>query len=107
MNVGRRWTVRDRFGHEIYLTHERWEHILEGHPEMRHHENQLRETVRSGQRQQVPLAPQKYRYSKSFASLPDDNTHVVALVLFRFDEGEDGQPVENNYVVTAFQKEVG
>ena len=33
---GRRWTVRDRYGNEIYLTQERWDHIIEptNHPEM-------------------------------------------------------------------------
>jgi len=33
---GKRWTVRDRYGYEIYLTEERWEHIIdpENHPEM-------------------------------------------------------------------------
>jgi len=33
---GRRWTVRDRYGNEIYLTQERWDHIIEStnHPEM-------------------------------------------------------------------------
>ena len=27
-------TVRDRWGNEIYLTDERWEHILERHEEL-------------------------------------------------------------------------
>jgi hypothetical protein len=31
---GRRWTVQDREGNPIYLTAERWQHIIEGnnHP---------------------------------------------------------------------------
>jgi hypothetical protein len=29
MIAGRRWEVRDRYGNDIYLTHERWEHIVE------------------------------------------------------------------------------
>ena len=29
MSAGRRWTVRDCYGNEIYLTHERWGHITE------------------------------------------------------------------------------
>jgi hypothetical protein len=34
-----RWTVRDRFGNEIYLTQERWEHIVLpfNHPERAAH----------------------------------------------------------------------
>jgi hypothetical protein len=31
---------------------------------------------------------------------------VVAIVLFRFEEREDGSVCRNNYVVTAFQKQV-
>jgi hypothetical protein len=31
-----RWTVQDKYGNSIYLTQERWEHIIEpiNHPEM-------------------------------------------------------------------------
>jgi hypothetical protein len=29
--VGKRWTVQDHYGYEIYLTEERWEHINEQH----------------------------------------------------------------------------
>ena len=44
MITGRRWTVRDRLGNEIYLTHERWEHIIESfnHPEMIFYEEHLK-----------------------------------------------------------------
>ena len=28
MVSGRRWAVRDRYGNEIYITNERWEHII-------------------------------------------------------------------------------
>lgn len=87
---GRRWTVQDRLGHEIYLTEERWEHILDGHPEMAGHEEALREAIRMGQRKQEPLAPQKFRYFRAFTGLPGGNTHVVGIVLFRFEEGDDG-----------------
>jgi hypothetical protein len=33
---GQRWTLRDRYGNDIYLTDERWEHITNprNHPEM-------------------------------------------------------------------------
>jgi hypothetical protein len=32
-----RWTVQDRYGNSIYLTQERWEHIVQSvnHPEMK------------------------------------------------------------------------
>ena len=107
MGSGRRWTVRDRFGNEVYLTDERWEHIIDGHPEMTGYEDALRDTIRLGQRRQEQLAPQKYRYARDFPDLPMGNTHVVAVVLFRFDESDDGRPVPNNYEVTAFQKQIG
>lgn len=29
-----KWTVRDRYGNEIYLTQERWEYILCYHSEL-------------------------------------------------------------------------
>jgi hypothetical protein len=36
MTASIRWAVRDHYGNEIYLTRERWEHIVEpiNHPEM-------------------------------------------------------------------------
>lgn len=109
MVVGRRWTVRDRYDNDIYLTEERWEHIIdpENHPEMEFSEENIKETIRSGRRSQDPLNPQKYRYIKSFDDLVEDNTHIVAIVLCRYKEGEDGQPVPNNYIVTAYQKVMG
>ncbi|MBI1297807.1 hypothetical protein GC175_22965 [bacterium] len=103
------WAVRDHYGNEIYLTAERWQHITEpiNHADMVHLASELQETVRSGQRRQDSLNPQKYRYSKAFDYLDDDNTHIVVIVLFRFRERADGQPEPNNYIVTAYQKEIG
>jgi hypothetical protein len=67
----------------------------------------LKETVESGERGQDALNPQKYRYVKVFADLPDDNTHMVAIVLFHFRQGEDGKPLPNNSIVTPYMKELG
>jgi len=108
MTSGRRWSVRDRYGSEIYLTEERWQHIIEpiNHPEMGVYEEHLKAVIRSGRRKQDPLNPQKYRYSQIFDDLVTDNTHIVAIVLFRFSEGENGRPVPNNYIVTAYQKAI-
>ena len=82
MAAGRRWTVRDRHGNDIYLTHERWEHIAEptNHPEMSAYEEHLKETILSGKRKQDILNPQKYRYVKAFDDLVEDNTHIIAIV---------------------------
>lgn len=76
------------------------------HPEMSAYEEQLKETLRSGVRQQDSLNPLKYRYVKAFTDLVQDNTHLVAIVLFRFRPDEIGKLLPNNYVVTAYQKAV-
>jgi len=103
-----RWTARNHYGNEIYLTRERWEHIIEpnNHPEMSDFDGPLKETIRSGKRKQDTLNPQKYRYVKAFEDLAEDNTHIIAIVLFRFKESEIGKPAPNNYIVTAYQKEI-
>ena len=106
---GRRWTVHDRYGNEIYLTQERWDHIIEptNHPEMAEFEERLKETIQTGARRQDPLNPHKYRYVKPFDGLAEDNTHIIAIVLFGFSEDESWRPVPNNYITTAYQKEIG
>ena len=107
--TGIRWTERDRTGHAIYLTQERWTHIIDAfnHPEMAACEAALRETIRTGSRRQDVLNPQKYRYSQPFPALPADNTHVVAVVTFRFQATATGALVPNNSIVTAYLKTVG
>lgn len=103
------WNVHDRYGNGIYLSQERWEHIIEpmNHPEMAACPDALRETIRRGRRRQDPLNPQKYLYVQPFDNLAEDNTHVVVVVLCRFRENAQGRPEPNNYVVTAYQKEIG
>jgi len=109
MAAGRYWTIRDPSGHTIYLTWERWDHItaLMNHPEMVRYEEHLQETVESGQRRQDGLNPQKYPYAKAFADLPEDNTHMVPIVLFPFRQGDDEKPHPNNSIVTPYMKELG
>ncbi len=106
--MSERFTVHDRYGNEIYLTLERWEHIIDeiNHPEMADCEENLKETIQVGNRRQDSLNPQKYRYFRAFDSLAATNTHIVAIVLFRFTIGNLGEPIPNNYVVTAYQKEI-
>ena len=108
MNASIRWTVTDRYGNSIYLTQERWEHIIEpiNHSEMAHIEDALKKTIQNGIRRQDALNPRKFRYSLEFPNLPLDNTHVVAIVLFSFRESESGDPLPNNYIVTAYLKEI-
>jgi hypothetical protein len=101
-----RWQVYDRYGNSIYLTQERWEHIIDplNHPEFVGQEEKLKETIQQGARKQDSLNPQKYRYTKAFDTLPMDNTHIVVIVLYRY-RAEAGQPTPNNFVVTAYQVE--
>lgn len=70
-------------------------------------EEELKETIKTGVRKQDSLNPQKYRYSKEFRNLPADNTHIVAIVLFGLHEIESGEIEPNNFIVTAYQKEIG
>jgi hypothetical protein len=108
MIEGRRWIEQDRYGNEIYLTEERWEHIVSptNHPEILDYENELRETIRTGRRKQEMLNPQKYRYSKQFDNLTAKNTHIIAVIFLRFTEDENGELLANNFIVTAYQKKV-
>lgn len=96
--------LKDRYGNEIYLTDERWEHITNpmNHPEMEECETALRETIRFGSRKQEMLDPQKYRYSRAFGDLAASNTHIVAVVIFRFSK----ELMPNNFIVTAYQKKI-
>jgi len=47
------------------------------------------------------------RYIMPFNDLSESNTHIVAIVLFRFGANKLGNPVPNNYIVTAYQIEIG
>jgi hypothetical protein len=77
------------------------------HPEMALDEEQLKETIQSGQRRQDALNPQKYRYVKALAEPPGGNTRIVAIVTFRFSRGDDGKPNPNNCTATAYVKALG
>jgi hypothetical protein len=106
MSQGRRWTVADADGNLVYLTEERWGHICRGHPVMAICEGFLRETIRRGRRRRDMADPQKYRYRLRVLNLPDGNTHIEAVVLFRVIVSDDDVDVANNYVVTAYTKDV-
>jgi len=92
--------VRDRVGNEIYLTDERWQHIIEFHPEMVDHRQQLFSTIKTGRRMQDALDPTLYTYSCYIEDLEKGFNHVVVVVKFGFTT--NGR--QNNFVLTAFQK---
>jgi hypothetical protein len=71
------------------------------------YEKHLKETIPSGQRRQDALNPQKYRDVHVLADLPEGNARMVAIVLFRFRQGDDGKPHPHNDIVTASMKELG
>jgi len=96
------WTVRDRFGNDIYLTLERWAHIVEQHPEVQPFFDLVAETIRLGRRRQDPYEPNGYEHYRAFSNLPDDNTHVVACVRFRWPTDAEGTVREEKFVTTAY-----
>jgi hypothetical protein len=72
--------VTDRWSNRITLTDERWQHIIEWHPELEGHEADVLETIRKGRRRQDPIDPQKYKYIYPVARLPFGLTHIVVVV---------------------------
>jgi len=99
-----KWTVRDRLENEIYLTEERWRHILESRPEMEPFLDEFLETIRTGRRKQDSLLPDKFFYHKRFEVLLPENNHLVSVVLFRFRTAADGTSQPNNFVVSGWMK---
>ncbi|MBF0396219.1 MAG: hypothetical protein HQK78_05570 [Desulfobacterales bacterium] len=104
----KRWETQDRFGNVIYLSHERWNHIVDeiNHPEMENYEDYIKLTLQKGHRKQEPLNPRKYRYYEFFEDLPGEVNMIVAIVLFGYDVNEHGETISNNFLATAFFKHV-
>jgi len=90
------WSVKDRWNHEIVLTYERWQHIVDGHWEMEDLLDKVLDTIRLGSRKQHPTDPNKYRYSKRFSDLPHGYTHIFVIVRL----------LPNRFVITAYPKRV-
>jgi len=100
----RKWTVQDRYGNTIYLTKERWHHILESRPELESFFEQFLEVMRTGRRKQDVLIPNEYCYFKQFDELLPENNHLIVVVVFRTQIDETGNYVPNNFVVTGWAK---
>lgn len=98
-----RESVRDKWDNEIYLTDERWRHIVETHEEMIGYRNHTLMTVRTGRRHQDAFDPSKYKYAKRFTDLPAEFTHVVVVVKFSWRATSQGVEVPNNFILTAYQ----
>lgn len=95
--------VRDRYGHEIYLTDERWNHIVDRHPSMIGYRDHLLATLRTGRRRQDPLDPSMFKYYAPFTDLEHHYNHIVAVVKFIEREMADAITRPNNFVLTAYQ----
>lgn len=104
MATGKAWTVRDRYGNEIYLTWERWEHIIapDNHPEVEPYFDKIAETIRLGRRRQDKYDPNGYQYYHVFPDLPDQNSHLITCVRFRWHTAADGTVFEEKFVTTAY-----
>lgn len=104
MVSGKIWTVHDRYGNEIYLTWERWMHIVDpdNHPEIESFSMYLAETIRLGQRRQDVFDANSYQYYRAFSELPGSNTHLVVCVRFRWRTLPDGSIQDEKFVTTAY-----
>jgi len=96
----KRWTVTDRYGNTIYLTEERWHHILESRPELEPFFDRFLETVQTGRRKQDALVPNEYRYFRQIDELLPENNHLIAVVIFNGSSKRStydfiAQPIEN------------
>ena len=90
------WSIQDRWGNEITLTAERWQHIVDGHWELAELRDRVLDAVRLGTRQQDEADPTKYRYAKRFSDLPHGYTHIFVLVRL----------LPNRFIITAYPKRV-
>ena len=104
MPKGKLWTEQDRFGNEIYLTSERWAHIIDpdNHPEMESFFEQIRETIQLGRRRQDAYDPNGYQYYRTFPDLPNANNHIVVCVRFRWRTNPDGTTRREKFVTTTY-----
>lgn len=94
--------AKDKYGNEIYITEERWQHVLERHPEMSDCYQMLLKTIRTGKRKRRKREPSKFTYTRKFKNLSKGNA-IVAIVKFSFKIVTDKE-IQHNYLLTAYQK---
>ena len=90
----RKWTVRDRYGNQIYMTEERWRHIVKRHEELAAHFDDVLDAIRQGRRSQDAILPYKYIYLWPCDRLLPEYNRIVVIVIFKEED--------NNFVVTAW-----
>ena len=78
------------------MTWERWDHILEFHPEMEPFFDEVRRTVQTVRRRQAALNPHKWFYVRwGLEGLEPWNNCIVVVVVHR--------PKAEYFVVTSYQ----
>lgn len=97
-----RHTVSDRWANEIYVTDERWVHILERHEELVGLFDEVIATLQYGKRRQEVLDPNRYRYYRPCGLLPPEFNHIVVAVVFRYQTSSTGIVQPNNFVTSAW-----
>jgi len=96
-----RWDVVDQAGRAIYMTYERWEHIIDKHVELEFRLDDVLDTIRYGRRKQTKRDPQTYIYYYEFDDLPEPYDTILVFVAFRYRQNND-TVVSNNFVTTAW-----
>jgi hypothetical protein len=94
--------VQDKYSNTIYLTDERWQHIVRRHPPLRNFKTEVLKTIRAGKREQSIYYPNKFLYRRAFKNLPLPYSHIEVAVIFG---AKGGKP--NNFVVTAYPIIIG
>lgn len=104
MASSKAWTVQDRHGNQIYMTWERWAHIIDpdNHPEVEPFFDLVALTIQRERRRQDKYDPNGYQYYHLYHELPDGNTHLVVCVRFRWSTHTDSTVEEEKFVTTAY-----
>jgi len=89
--------VKDRFGNVIYLTDERWEHIIKKHSKLNGCRPEVLSTVRSGKRKQDQWFPDKFYYTKKIHALQGRIKEIEVVVIFRWKMNKP-----DNSILTAY-----
>ena len=94
--------VKDRYGYTIYLTDERWQHIIERHSEMVRFRKEMLLTIKVGKRKKDPTDNTRVKYYKYFDNLPRPMNFIVVIVKLQTIILPDGVS-EDHFILTAYQ----
>ena len=90
--------VIDKLGNGVYLTDERWQHIVSEHSKLRGCRNEVLSAVRSGKRKQDQWFLDKFYYNKKFLTAQGRIKEIEVVVIFRWKVN-----TPNNFILTAYQ----